>query len=667
MSSFVSSFPLYDAISAAFASALSTDSKSSAASAASSSIAEPKVALAVAKPNVSVAVDEPKVAVAVAEKKVAVAEPKVAVAEKKVKKAAVAQQKVAVAQQKVAVTQQKVADECQICCENLNKSSNKPVKCPYSDCAYIACVSCVRTYLIGNPQSAPHCMACKKPFDNLYLVQNLTKVWTFDTYFPYIYRTITDIELARLPEAMEEAERRKTINTLRNKLESLQAKRSTILEPINKLLNERDKKIKTVKNNLVYPSNNVRNDIIHDAIRKVERDTCIKISKIETDEYIEMKLQNRKDIIDTEKQLEDMNVPSKEKKERKVFTMPCSQNDCKGMLSTQYKCGLCDKYTCKDCHEPLQDEHKCNPDTVATAQAIKKDTRPCPNCNARIFKIEGCDQMWCTSCKTPFSWDTGKIVPNGQRIHNPHAIEYMRRNGVAVRAPGDLVCGGVMTYEQMEIMNNHIERMKPFLLDCNELEEKLKNKIPIKINNLTIITNIIIFIVRAWRIIDEVSRNKLRESREIAQAHRDFNEERVQYILNDINKETFTKIVTSHTREKNIETELSHIWELVSTFGIDMFNTLYQSANEIESYNNVYVEDVITFISLALQKIREFDALVKYANIQFATISVAHSISVPNIIYPVSDEYLESNDKIRLFRQEKYSQVGLKRLSEPQQ
>jgi hypothetical protein len=45
---------------------------------------------------------------------------------------------------------------------------------------------------------------------------------------------------------------------------------------------------------------------------------------------------------------------------------------------------------------------------------IKSDTRSCPNCNEGIYKIEGC--LWCT-CKTPFDWNTGKIIAEIYTTH----------------------------------------------------------------------------------------------------------------------------------------------------------------------------------------------------------------------------------------------------------
>lgn len=45
--------------------------------------------------------------------------------------------------------------------------------------------------------------------------------------------------------------------------------------------------------------------------------------------------------------------------------------------------------------------------------------------------------MWCTECRTAFSWKRGTIVTGV--VHNPHYFEYMRRrnNGLIPRQPGD--------------------------------------------------------------------------------------------------------------------------------------------------------------------------------------------------------------------------------------
>jgi hypothetical protein len=66
-----------------------------------------------------------------------------------------------------------------------------------------------------------------------------------------------------------------------------------------------------------------------------------------------------------------------------------------------------------------------------------------------ICKIDGCDQMWCVSCQTPFSWATGRQVFGV--VHNPHYYQWLRNqnNGEAPRVAGDIPCGGLVGYYQL--------------------------------------------------------------------------------------------------------------------------------------------------------------------------------------------------------------------------
>lgn len=126
---------------------------------------------------------------------------------------------------------------------------------------------------------------------------------------------------------------------------------------------------------------------------------------------------------------------------RRQFIKRCPNETCNGFLSTQYKCGMCGTKVCSDCLEVKREgiDHVCNPDNVASAKLIATECKVCPNskCAALVFKIDGCDQMWCTQCQTAFSWRTGRVETG--RIHNPHYYEWQRRmnNGVIPREPGD--------------------------------------------------------------------------------------------------------------------------------------------------------------------------------------------------------------------------------------
>jgi hypothetical protein len=117
------------------------------------------------------------------------------------------------------------------------------------------------------------------------------------------------------------------------------------------------------------------------------------------------------------------------------FTYKCPSEECRGFLNNKCVCGICEKHFCKDCNLELSDEHECDPDLVATHTIIKKECKPCPSCSTLIFKIDGCDQMWCTECMKAFSWKSGRIET---KIHNPHYYEYLRENKIIIpREPGD--------------------------------------------------------------------------------------------------------------------------------------------------------------------------------------------------------------------------------------
>jgi hypothetical protein len=142
--------------------------------------------------------------------------------------------------------------------------------------------------------------------------------------------------------------------------------------------------------------------------------------------------------------------------QRREFIMKCADEECRGFLSSAYKCGTCEKWTCSQClvviGKEKEAEHTCNPDTVETAKTIKAETRPCPKCGTRIFKVDGCDQMWCTvdGCQTAFSWNTGHVITG--KIHNPHYYEWLRRNGggaAPAREIGDIPCGGLPPIHQL--------------------------------------------------------------------------------------------------------------------------------------------------------------------------------------------------------------------------
>jgi len=240
-------------------------------------------------------------------------------------------------------------------------------------------------------------MGCRRGWSREVLDTIVLSTWLNDTYKKHRQDILLDRERSRLPAAQIIVERRKLA-------EGRIALRSVIMEEINTL--ERQLQEKRTE----YYLETRRIDAYNRGIDPFGTDSS-----------------------------------DKTKEDRRVFVMPCPAPECRGFLSTAYKCGVCDIYSCPECHETKgldrDAAHTCDQNTVATVKAMKKECRNCPDCGTNIFKIEGCNQMFCTNCNTPFDWVSGKKITNGA-IHNPHYFEYLRASngGIMPRNPGDIPC-----------------------------------------------------------------------------------------------------------------------------------------------------------------------------------------------------------------------------------
>ena len=442
--------------------------------------------------------------------------------------------------------------ECNICCDSFNNSSRKCIQCEYGSCNYNACIACVRAYLLTSINE-PHCMECKQPWTAKFMLA-LRKNWLTEIYKPNKEKFLCDIELSKLSETMPAAERYKIA-------QKEKVIRANLAEKLKHLKNEIAK-----VNNEIGESHRRELNLHRDAGGAAE-------------------------------------APS----ERKVFFMSCPASTCNGMLSTQYKCGICEMYTCSACHEIIgahkTDEHTCDPNDVASADAIKKETKQCPGCHNRIYRIEGCSQMWCTGCHTAFDWNTGRKV-QGDRLHNPHWLEYQRSqnpSGQAQRAPGDVPCGGLVAmYEIRKLKDNLPKDVKGQALG-KVVQEKL------------------------YRLVSEITNNEIRVLRRQCQVVCDFEKQRVEYIVGEKTKEELAKFIYSCHRKKQKSTELVHIFELLGAVGIDMFNRLTVGLD-----HNIRI--VPNELQATVEKeIKEYDALRLHCNGLFAVISNTYGQVVPQI------------------------------------
>lgn len=304
---------------------------------------------------------------------------------------------------------------CPVCMDDFTKIIRQPITCAY--CPHAVCRQCISQFLLTSLND-PHCMECKREFNREYIDTNLTQTFRKGPLKLHRRKVLMDRERGRLPAMQVFVEATNTLNRLGLEVHQLKKDRRQLKIQRNELL---------AQTNLSY-------DVLSQQLEPIHKRLSEKKLMIRT--------------LETQMATARAVLTGKEKAETRQFIMKCPAEECRGFLSSAWKCGTCDKFFCSECHAQkagMRDEaHTCNEEAKATASMIRQETKPCPKCGIRISKIDGCDQMWCTECHTTFSWNSGQVLLNTV-VHNPHYYEYLRKaNGGAVpREAGDIPCGGL--------------------------------------------------------------------------------------------------------------------------------------------------------------------------------------------------------------------------------
>lgn len=335
---------------------------------------------------------------------------------------------------------------CIVCFEDFGKY-RKPIWCPScpKEKPPSVCKECTEEYILGSSQDA-HCMQCNHAWGYQFMHDAFSNTFVTKTYRQNRQQMALEREKGLLQQTLP--------------LVAAEKEKGKAKERMNLLKEEM---------RILREEYNAKARIIEDKMREEAIIIRGGVAKTESTKYL----------------------------------FPCpvkgdgdeSTTGCRGFIeASTWRCGLCEVKVCKKCHvvkPEISDEkkegakqhvkHMCKKDDVATAKTVMEDTKPCPKCKARIFKMEGCDQMFCTSCKTPFSWNTGEIVTGV--IHNPHYYEMMRTLGLDPRnAPrnmprnaGDAPCGGMPWFEDIythvKICNDETrESVTTLHRRCSEIE-----------------------------------------------------------------------------------------------------------------------------------------------------------------------------------------------------
>lgn len=97
-------------------------------------------------------------------------------------------------------------------------------------------------------------------------------------------------------------------------------------------------------------------------------------------------------------------------------TFACPEATCRGFVSGK-RCGVCKAQVCGACREIEGEEHVCKPETLESIKAIAVDSKPCPSCATSIFRIDGCNHMFCTHCRTHWDWASGHVLRASTNHH----------------------------------------------------------------------------------------------------------------------------------------------------------------------------------------------------------------------------------------------------------
>lgn len=429
---------------------------------------------------------------------------------------------------------------CLICSEDFNTSNHSCISCPY--CSFEACQTCCQKYILD--QRSNVCMnvnknsddsnVCRKQWSRKFMVDNFPSSWIKGPWRKMNELVGFEREKALLPAAMPEIAKRK--------------EKQVILTEIKDI----DKQI---------------------ALLNTQR---------------------------REAQMKLVATNNSNNNERQSIGRPCPKENCRGFLSSQWKCSVCDMWTCPECHQlkgfTRDAHHTCNPDDVATAKLLNRDTKPCPSCRTPIHKLVGCDQMWCTQCHTGFSWRSGAIQT---RIHNPHFFEWQRQNngGVAPRRPGDFECGRDLGDSRVIMAISRKIRAISLCLPEDDLDKE----------NLTIFQNKLETYVRGTIHLQHVQMGRFRTDQIVNNL-----DIRIDFLERNIDEKKFKSHILRRDKAFERKQDIFNVLQLQANTVTDI---VYRLENHLQSYVAIELSDAVDYYIQQLKEhLIEIDNITNYCN-----------------------------------------------------
>ena len=449
--------------------------------------------------------------------------------------------------------------DCSICCEKFNLSNRKKIDC--FSCNFQSCRTCFQKYLVEITVD-PHCMNCKKEFNNDFISSNCTNIFITKSLNVHREDILLDREKGLLIETQPYVIRAKEIRKLEKEVREIEKQKNEFRRQIA-LLDNQSGRIYNQINRLTHAGNNIIDEIEEGKVKYIRK---------------------------------------------------CPIKDCRGFLDTHWKCGVCDSKICSKCNEEKLDSHECIPDSVASMELLKKDSKPCPECGEVIFKISGCSQMFCTSCKTPWNWTTGK--KESGVIHNPHYYEYLNQGGRNLngdhRNAGDIPCGGLpdaYEFRQSISFYNKSSELKKYNIAFENLHRNT--------------SHILNYELRQLQVIDPVIKNR---------------DLRVKYILNELTEDQFKHELQLSEKKCQKVIAYRNIYQMfvdVSSDNLRQIVIFNRTRPDFQVAENFFKEQIeiynglVTYFNQSLEKVGKMYKCV-YPAIMPDTFNLINNISSHN-------------------------------------
>lgn len=480
--------------------------------------------------------------------------------------------------------------QCPVCDTQYNKSFAAPIQCEY--CDFVACRTCCQTYILGQP--APKCMnpagTCGREWTMHFMRRHLTIKFMSERWRDHRMETLYDMEKSMLPDAQGLIE-------LRQQKDELMKKDLSIRREIRKL---EDK----LEDNMQY-------------VRAM-------IERIQHRE----RTGNDNPALSDPRRRNGGSSASSEQVEAK-YVRPCPAGDCRGFLNHLWKCGICKTNVCSKCHEviekaeeskeepefleetkePEHTGHICKPENVQSAKEVMSHSKPCPKCSAFIFKIDGCNQMFCTNCHTAFDWRT-RTISSGP-IHNPHYFAWLEQNG------GNNNNNNVQHYNpcNQDAPHTFAVRLRRTFNRFNGVSRNLTEEVT---SRSYFPYYWLSSMIRNLLHLNEVVLVKYRHNRRLCE------ELRVRFLQKQINETIFKQEVYKLRLNEMKYGEFRQLYEMVSLSSADivqrMLHHLEVLSNNISEthllkYN--FADDILPFLN-------EMYRVVEYANVNLAELPVTY-------------------------------------------